>query len=103
MILKMWVRGKFVLCQRRFYNLLTKDKYHVFEVLIFFEGTATVSLKKFSSSTIFRWNFFEKFYIIYSNSIILVGDLIRWNKDYEIFLIDHYVSDIGNKNIAGKY
>ena len=36
MILKMWVRGKFVLCQRRFYNLLTKDKYHVFEVLIFF-------------------------------------------------------------------
>ena len=54
MILKMWVRGKFVLCQRRFYNFLTKDKYHVFEVLIFFEGTATVSLKKFSSNTIFR-------------------------------------------------
>ena len=38
-----------------------------------------------------------------SDSIILVEDLIRWNRIFEIFLIGHYVGDIGNKNNAGKY
>ena len=38
-----------------------------------------------------------------SNSIILVEDLIRWKRGFEIFLIDYYADDIGNKNIAGKY
>ena len=38
-----------------------------------------------------------------SDLIILVEDLIRWNKGFEIFFIDHYASDIRNKNIAGKY
>ena len=37
-----------------------------------------------------------------SNSIILAENLIRWTKGFEIFLIDHYAGDIGNKNIAGK-
>ena len=27
----------------------------------------------------------------------------RCNKVIEIFVIDHYSADIGNKNIAGKY
>ena len=35
-----------------------------------------------------------------SNSVILVEDLTRWKRRFEIFLIDHYVGDIGNKNIA---
>ena len=30
-------------------------------------------------------------------------DLIRRKRCFEIFLIDFYASDIGNKNIAGKY
>ena len=37
------------------------------------------------------------------NLINLVEDLIRWKRGFEIFLIDHYAGDIGNKNIAGKY
>ena len=40
---------------------------------------------------------------ILRNSTLLVEDLIRWKRCFEIFLIDHCASDIGNKNIAGKY
>ena len=38
-----------------------------------------------------------------SNSAILVEDLIRWKRGFEIFLIKHGAGDIKNKNIAGKY
>ena len=38
-----------------------------------------------------------------SNWTILVKDLIRWKRCFEIFLIDHCAIDIANKNIAGKY
>ena len=38
-----------------------------------------------------------------SDSIILVEDLIRRNRIFEIFLIGYYAGDTGNKNIAGKY
>ena len=38
-----------------------------------------------------------------SNSIILVEDLIRGERGFEIFLLDHYAGDIGNENISGKY
>ena len=38
-----------------------------------------------------------------SNSIISLKYLIKWKRGFEIFLIDHYAGDIGNKNIAGKY
>ena len=37
-----------------------------------------------------------------SNSIILLEDLIRWKRGFEIFLIGQYTGDIGNKIIAGK-
>ena len=69
MILKMWVKSKFVLCQPRYYNLLT-EKYkeiHVFEVLSFERRTLAVNLKKFSRNTIFRWNIFGKFYFVKFN------------------------------------
>ena len=36
-----------------------------------------------------------------SNSIILVEDLVKWKTGFENVLIDHFVGDIGNKNIAG--
>ena len=59
MILKMWVKSKFVLWQPRYYNLLTekKDKkIHDFD------------LKKFSSNKkAFRWYTFGKFYIVKFN------------------------------------
>ena len=45
--------------------------------------------------------FWENFTL--SNSIILVEDLIKWKRGFEIFLIDHYAGDIGNKNNTGKY
>ena len=38
-------------------------------------------------------------YFTLPNSIILVEDLIRWNRGFEIFLIDHHSSEIRNKNV----
>ena len=38
-----------------------------------------------------------------SNSIILVEDLIRWKRYFEIFVINHCAGNTGNKIIAGKY
>ena len=38
-----------------------------------------------------------------SNSIISVEDLRKENRGFEIFSIDRYDGEIGNKNIAGKY
>ena len=38
-----------------------------------------------------------------SNLTIFVEDLLRWKRCFEIFLIDHCISDIANKSIAGKY
>ena len=58
-------------------------------------------MKNFSLITIFRWCTFGKFY--FSSSITLVEDLIREKRRFEIFLIDCYFGDIGNKNIAGKF
>ena len=37
----------------------------------------------------------------WSNSIILVEGLVKWKTGFENVLIDHFVGDIGNKNIAG--
>ena len=30
-------------------------------------------------------------------------DLIRWNRGFEVFLIDYYDGEIVNTNITGKY
>ena len=38
---------------------------------------------------------------IMSNSIISVKDIIIRKRGFEIFLIDHYVGDVENKNITG--
>ena len=56
-----------------------------------------ISLQTLSLDDILLGNF------TLSNPIILVEKLIRGMRDFEIFLIDHYASDIGNKKIAGKY
>ena len=49
----------------------------------------------------FRWYIFGKFYI--AKFKISVKDLIKWKRGFEMFFIDHYAGDIGNKNITGKY
>ena len=106
MILKLWAKSKFILSQPRYYNLLTdkKDKkIHVFEILIYWKRTVAVNPKKLSSSTIFRWYTFAKFYIVkynhFSGGPNKTKDIF-WN----IFLkIDYCSGDIGNKNIPGNY
>ena len=68
----------------------------------FFEDVPLLSIFRNSLQTpsldyIFLGNF------TLSNSIILVEGLVRSNRGFEMFLIDHYAGDIGNTNIAGKY
>ena len=102
-ILKMWVKSKFVLWQPLYFDLLTakNNKKLTFWSTFFWELAGTVSLKKFFSNTILRSCAFGNFTL--PDSIILVKDLIRWKTGFEIFLTDYYADDIGNKNIAGKY
>ena len=79
MILKMWAKSKFVLCQPRYYNLLTEKNYkkiHVFEVLIFFEDVPLLSISRNSLQTPSLDDIFFRNFTL-SNSIILVEDLIR--------------------------
>ena len=77
-------------------------KVHVFRVLIFVEDATLLSFWRNSFQTPSLDDKSLGNFTL-SNSIILVEDLKRWNKGFEIFLIDHYPSDVGNKNIAGKY
>ena len=68
----------------------------------FFEDVSLLSVSRnFLETPSLLHIFLENF--ILSNSIILVEDQIRWNWGFEIFLIDHYASEIRNKNITGKY
>ena len=79
MILKMWVKSKFVLWQSLYYNLLTEknDKQIlIFEVFIFFEKVMLLSisinyLQTPSLNDIILVNF------PLSNSIILEEDRVR--------------------------
>ena len=104
----MWAKSKFALCQPRYYNLLTTKKYKkidVFEVFIsffffFFEDVSLLSIYSLQTPSLD-----DRFLgsLTLSNVIILVGELIRWKRGFEIFLIYHNAGDIKNKNIAGKY
>ena len=100
-MLQMWMKSKFVLWQPRCYDLLTGEKGYVHSCFwsthFFWKRTVKVNLNKFSSNTIFRWYTLRKFHIIKFN--YLSGGA----RGFEIFLIDHFAGDIGNKNIAGKY
>ena len=69
---------------------------------LFFEDVPFLSISRYflvtpSLDDIFLGN------LTWSNLIILTEDLIRWNRGFEMFLIDHYASEIGNKNISRKY
>ena len=56
--------------------------------------TVTVNLKNFFLDDILLGNF------ILSNLIFSLEDLIRGNRLFEIFLIDHYAGDIENSCIS---
>ena len=71
-------------------------KYSFFEDIPFLSTSRNV-LETPSLDDIFLGNF------TWPDSSILIEDLIRWNRGFEMFLIDHYASEIGNKNITSKY
>ena len=79
MISKMWVKSKFVLFQRRSYNLLTQKKYKkvlVFGVLVFFLDVPLLSISRNSFQIrSLDDKSLENFTL--PNSIILVEDLIK--------------------------
>ena len=54
--------------------------------------------------TFLKYSFFGKRTVtVLSYSIILVEDLIRWGRGFEILFINHYAADIGKNSIGGKY
>ena len=81
MILKMWLKGKFVLWQSRYCKLLTRKiiRNSRFWIIHFFGNVLLLSISKNSLQTpsldyILLGNF------TLSNSVILVENLIRWNR-----------------------
>ena len=97
MTIKMWVK--------RYNNLFAQKKnkkVHILEILTFWKRTVILPILKSSLQIPFLDDILWQHFTL-SNSIILVKDLTRWKKRFEIFLIDQYAGDNGNKNIAGKY
>ena len=97
MTIKMWVK--------RYNNLFAQKKnkkVHILKILTFWKRTVILPILKSSLQIPFLDDILWQHFTL-SNSIILVKDLTRWKKRFEIFLIDQYAGDNGNKNIAGKY
>ena len=70
MVLKMWTKCKFALCQAAYYNLLTEKcirKFIFLRYSLFWRRTRYVNLKKLSSNTIFKWYISGKFYVVKFN------------------------------------
>ena len=101
----MWLKNKFVLWQPRYYELLAEKKNkknHGFWSTDFLENVLLLSIpRKYLQTPSLGYMLLGK--LTLSKSIILVKDLIRWKRSFEILLIDHHAGDIGNKNIADKY
>ena len=66
------------------------------------ENVLLLSISRISPQTLSLYNILSGNFTL-SNSIILVENLIRGKRAFEIFLIDHCASDIGNKSTAEKY
>ena len=106
MIFKIWVKSKFVLWQPRYYNWLTEKRIKqimFLEYSFFWKRTTTDNSWNSLPTPSLDAILLEKYTFTMSNSIILVEDLVKWKRCFEIFLIDHCAGDIGNKNIAGNY
>ena len=66
------------------------------------ENVLLLSISRISPQTLSLYNILSENFTL-SNSIILVENLIRGKRAFEIFLIDHCASDIGNKSTAEMY
>ena len=98
MIIKMWGNVNF-LWQPGYYNLLNEKKdlkksrcwnTHFFESILL-QSISRNYLRPPSLDNTILGSFPS------SNSIILVEDIIRWKRCFEIFLIFNFAGDIGNK------
>ena len=76
-----------------------EKKIHVFEVTIFFENVALLSVSRSSLQTLSLDDLFLINFTL-PNSNILLEDLIRWKGYFEIFLIDHSAGDIATSIIS---
>ena len=87
MILKVWVKSKFVLRQQRHYDWLKIIRNVTFSKYSFFENVLLLSISRNSLQTP---SLDDKPLrnVTLSNSIISIRNLIRWKRDLEIFLID---------------
>ena len=98
MNLKMWAKSKFFCGSHVIITDWKILKYSFFEnVLLLSISRNSLQAPTSSLHNILFGNF------ALPNSIILVKDLIRWMRGFEVFLIDHYAGDIGNNSIIGKY
>ena len=102
MILKMRVNTKFFFWQPRYYNWLKKlIRKFTFLKLKLFENVHLLSISRnFLQTPSLDDMLLRNF--TFPNSVISLKGLIKWKRGFEIFLIDHYAGDIGNKNITGK-
>ena len=92
------------MCQADYYNLTTEKcirKFIFLKYSLFWRRIHYINLRNPLETPHLNEIFLG--YFTLSNSVILVEDLIRWNKGFEIFLIDRYDGEIENINIAGKY
>ena len=67
----------------------------------FWKRIVSANLKKFLQTTSVGDMLLENFTL--SNSTILLEDLMKWKRCFEMLLIDYYADDIENKNVAGQY
>ena len=67
----------------------------------FWKRIVSANLKKFLQTTSVGDMLLENFTL--SNSTILLEDLMKWKRYFEMLLIDYYAGDIENKNVAGQY
>ena len=103
MILKMWVKSKFVLWKPPHYKLLEKSKkIYDFEALTVSKTYCYGQSQEIIFKHHLQMVYFQQ--ILHSQiQFFLVEELIRWKKAFETFLIDHYTGDIDDIDIADTY
>ena len=100
----MWVKSTFFVFDHVIITYSLKKNIRKFRFWSnhFFEDVPLLSISRNSLQTPSLDDIFLRNWTL-SNSIILLEDLIRWNRRFAIFLIGHYAGDMRNKNIAAKY
>ena len=97
----MWVKSKLVLWKPGCYNLLSKKKdkkIHKFLKYSFlWKHTVKLSISRNSVPIPSLDDKLRKNFTL-PNWIMLMAELKRWKKCFEIFLIDHYADDNGKNS-----